>query len=343
MLDDIVQTVLKNFKEDITSSAYNRKELNDLFEDLSNFHTKEATNDLKVNVKKLEEEAKLFIDTIKRLASTENFDSVASKLGTVTYGYEKRTYRLRLAYLAALRFSTYFQRYLGQPIAKYIVVFDGEGTVYSQEYEIMNFIKGIGSQGHLHENWLLEEQSKIYSQINNDEHYQKIQAAYNSLAKKMSDNERKGREVYKIYFKNKKVYKQATVLNYGDLKEAYAKALYTPHDSKYDYFKTIKVYDMEDKDDKLAFMLYSKYVTQVDSQEAILGEDISLKDVQYGVKAANAQMPSLTQYYRVASNICDKKGFTINEIIEEEKKNFGGGVRNKFIESISKEIEKSVK
>lgn len=117
-----------------------------------------------------------------------------------------------------------------------------------------------------------------------------------------------------------------TFLNYGDLKEAYAAALIESHiqdinGKKDPLCQTAEGLAKDDDGGFLAKVFFDKYVTQVDSKGALLGEDVVAmhrgdKGFQYAVKATNAGLPSLQQYIDFANAAKKAKKITKKSIKE---------------------------
>ena len=90
----------------------------------------------------------------------------------------------------------------------------------------------------------------------------------------------------------------------------------------------------------LASAFFHSYIAQVDNKEALLGEDIMLDDIQYAVKATNAQLPSLAQYIRAAQAILASKD-NLQQGIEDyfdKEVNKKVALRNKLVETVTEDI-----
>lgn len=333
---DISKEVFKEIQTQ-AKKAFTKKEVDNIVKDLEKFFTVESEEVVKATAAQVKEEAKNFLTTLNKLAQTE--DDIlknTSSLGSATKNFEARTYRLRIGFLAAYKFAFFIQKYNNQPLAKTLVVFqDDAGNPITYEYNFFDFIKGIGSQGHIHGEWLLnglkKDEQNVENLINSQEHIQMVRRAYNIIKYKLTFD-KYGEEEDLILLKSKqnsKKWEKVNVLNYGDLNEAYASALMQEHQSKYDAFYKVK---NKNDDEEIAYTFFHKYIAKVDNREAILGEDLILKEmnVQYAIKSSNAQLPSFNQYVRTAYNILQMND--VKKAIQKEKEKYSGVLRNKVRE-----------
>ena len=119
----------------------------------------------------------------------------------------------------------------------------------------------------------------------------------------------------------------ARVNGFGDVKEAYIAAFYTPHGSREDKlsaYEDEKYIGPEDgyyNDNLIAAFFY--YINKVTNMAAIREEDVVTKDSQYAVKSNSAHLPSIVQYLKVAneiilnSEVTSKKDFNLEKEIED--------------------------
>ena len=298
-------------------------------------------------------------------------------IGSMTSGYEVRTIRLRLAYLSAFKFAEYVHQYLGQPLSKALVVIDGDdGKPYTVEISLIELVKAAGSAGHIHQKWVkdiigvsetktVEELSKEAAFKEQDDHLKKLRKAYSFVQNNMRYVEqtrikrRDGKEVevtggqyYIKLYNNNNDWRTYNIINQGDLKEAYAAALMRQHqDNITDLGEKVDNICLPDiqgdasdkyKEDRiLASEFFHNYIALVNNKKALLGEDIILKDIQYAVKATNAQLPSLAQYIRAAQAILASKDNLQQGIKDyfDKEENKKIALRNKLVETVTKDIE----
>ena len=129
------------------------------------------------------------------------------------------------------------------------------------------------------------------------------------------------------------------IINKGDLKEAYAAALMRQHQTKIRGLDSICQTNNRNEIN-LASTFFHNYIAQVDNKQALLGEDIMLDDIQYAVKATNAQLPSLAQYVRAAQAILASKD-NLQQGIEDyfnKEVNKKVALRNKLVETVTEDI-----
>lgn len=367
---DIVKKVVKDCEVMIKDKkGFTVKELENLADSLQKDMQEDMLKSIKDNVtyQTLYNSANEFYNNIIKLnqTSVQSLNAFSkNNIGSITTGYKARTIRLRLAYLSAFKFAEYVHQYLGQPLSKALVVLDGDdGRPYTVELSLVELVKAAGSAGHFHQEWIqamiggsqtdAKKRLSIEATFQNqDEHLELLQTAYSYVQENMKYVQqtktkiKKGKEVkvtggqyyIKLYNEHNE-WRTYNIINKGDLKEAYAAALMRQHQTKIRGLDSICQTNNRNEIN-LASAFFHNYIAQVDNKQALLGEDIMLDDIQYAVKATNAQLPSLAQYIRAAQAILASKD-NLQQGIEDyfdKEVNKKVALRNKLVETVTEDI-----
>ena len=367
---DIVKKVVKDCEVMIKDKkGFTVKELENLADSLQKDMQEDMLKSIEDNVtyQTLYNSANEFYNNIIKLnqTSVQSLNAFSkNNIGSITTGYKARTIRLRLAYLSAFKFAEYVHQYLGQPLSKALVVLDGDdGKPYTVELSLVELVKAAGSAGHFHQEWIQaiiegsQTDAKRRLSIeatfqNQDEHLELLQTAYSYVQENMKYVQqtktkiKEGKEVkvtggqyyIKLYNEHNE-WRTYNIINKGDLKEAYAAALMRQHQTKIRGLDSICQTNNKNEIN-LASAFFHSYIAQVDNKEALLGEDIMLDDIQYAVKATNAQLPSLAQYVRAAQAILASKD-NLQQGIEDyfdKEVNKKVALRNKLVETVTEDI-----
>ena len=343
-LESLADSLQNDMQENMPKSIVD----NDIYQTLYN-----AANEFYNNIIKLNQTSVQSLNAFSK-----------NNIGSITTGYKARTIRLRLAYLSAFKFAEYVHQYLGQPLSKALVVLDGDdGKPYTVELSLVELVKAAGSAGHFHQEWIqamiessqtdAKRRLSIEANLQNqDEHLKLLQTAYSYVQENMKYVQqtktkiKEGKEVkvtggqyyIKLYNEHNE-WRTYNIINKGDLKEAYAAALMRQHQTKIRGLDSICQTNNRNEIN-LASTFFHNYIAQVDNKQALLGEDIMLDDIQYAVKATNAQLPSLAQYVRAAQAILASKD-NLQQGIEDyfnKEVNKKVALRNKLVETVTEDI-----
>ena len=343
-LESLADSLQNDMQENMPKSIVD----NDIYQTLYN-----AANEFYNNIIKLNQTSVQSLNAFSK-----------NNIGSITTGYKARTIRLRLAYLSAFKFAEYVHQYLGQPLSKALVVLDGDdGKPYTVELSLVELVKVAGSAGHFHQEWIqaiiessqtdAKRRLSIEANLQNqDEHLKLLQTAYLYVQENMKYVQqtktkiKEGKEVkvtggqyyIKLYNEHNE-WRTYNIINKGDLKEAYAAALMRQHQTKIRGLDSICQTNNRNEVN-LASTFFHNYIAQVDNKQALLGEDIMLDDIQYAVKATNAQLPSLAQYVRAAQAILASKD-NLQQGIEDyfnKEVNKKVALRNKLVETVTEDI-----
>ena len=234
--------------------------------------------------------------------------------------FNREGFIIKSNYLLAFNFDRYLNNYLDKQPKKALFVFeDNKNTLSTYKMSLINLAKHINAQGRINisKNQLQKEQTELLEDAQNNNIHQKHiaqgQAAYRGTIARLG-------EYYKqanlsgssaqgglLMWKESHNWMINTVLNKGDIKEAYASFLLTEHKTSMDYLNKESQGKAEYYDDALIATFFKEYINKVTNKPALLEEDIVTKEKQYAVKSKAAPAPSLKQYIDAANLIINNK------------------------------------
>ena len=312
---------------------------------------------------KLKKAAQKFLNSYKGLEqSHQSFSAQQLKsllnakddndLSFISYlGGGQETYYTRAKYLLAFEFDEALNEYLGGLPKKGIYVYvDSEGKPVTYEMSMENLAKYANAKGILliskkaldrgvKENNLsiLDGQdSKI-----NKSHLNVAQKAYLGVSNRIKNSPIAPPDApYLLMWKEKNDWKVSTLLNKGDLKEAYVAALMEEHQKK--CLCSLIGGDVGNNpyySHKLISTFFNKYIYNVTNMPAIVEEDIisSFYGAQYAVKGSTASLPGLEQYLKAASFIISSNFKSKKDIDNYLEKQVRNGHRNHIIKVLENE------
>lgn len=244
--------------------------------------------------------------------------------------FNRASFIVKSKYLLAFNFDRYLNSYLDKQPKEALFVFEGsKNTLSTYKMSLINLAKHINAQGRINisQTQLTKEQTELIEDIKNDnidaQHIAQGQAAYKGTIARLG-------EYYKqanlsgsaaqgglLMWKESHEWIINTVLNKGDIKEAYASFLLTGHKTSMDYLSNTSRGQAEYYDDSLISTFFKEYIHKVTNKPALLEEDIVTKDKQYAVKSKAAPAPSLKQYIDAAQLIANNKNKITKEQLEE--------------------------
>lgn len=266
---------------------------------------------------------------------------------------KKNTETIQQIYRTAFQFDRALALYLSSGKLKKIVQFvkdvEGKKTIIEVPYEdfytlisgdlkIKNYSHGKSTEQ------LKREQQQLRMSSLRRQHIQKLQQMVLSIQKKMESNQDKKinqmQQAQTFTFLSQKAPNSEisrSILNRGDLNEAYAAA-------RYDI-----LYRREELPKSITYeWFFENYIKEVDNTPAIVQEDIERIDlgVSIAVKSSGATAPKLKQYLQ-AANIVKARIFSEKEnkgknqqIIEEELTDFKNSLKNEIKEKVQKKVIK---
>lgn len=235
-----------------------------------------------------------------------------------------KTFIMRSKYRLAFEFDAYLNTFLGglpKSILTVIQIPNGNPDVQTYEIsmqELINLLnrdariiltaKGGKLTGAL-QNIIKNNRSLEEDEDNKlmQDHILRVQQAYAGSQARLERYYQKHKGSQKqsgiLMWQDGNSWVLARVLNYGDLKEAYAAALMAEHQKDIDYLCNVgdpggPIYYSHSLIE--AFFIY---INAVDNAGALEHEDIVTKSQQYGVKSQKASMPGLQQYIDLAKQI----------------------------------------
>lgn len=269
---------------------------------------------------------------------------------------KQETYILRSKYLLAFNFDRYLTNFLGGLPKEAIYVFqESDGSMSSYKLSLIELAKRATLQGRLsitknqlikkglaQERKSIEESSELLN-----EHIQQVQLAYAAASYRLNRYYDKigasgsSRQGGLLMWKKNAIWQVGRVLNWGDLKEAYASALMIQHNSSLDKLKGVNPGAPAEYSEAIVDIFYDNYIRNVTNKAAIIEEDLTVGGKQYGIKSDNAEMPSLNQYINTAEWILSlNRPFSKIDIENYFKSAFSEGARNTVLKTIQNSGDK---
>lgn len=292
--------------------------------------TEEFNKKNNVSWARLQREAKNFINaynTLDKEAYLLNNDflkQIVNNPESASYisglRFNRDGFIIKAKYLLAFNFDKYLNSYLEKQPKEALFVFEENGNqLSSYKMSLINLAKHINKQGRINitKSQLEREQTELLENSENNQihsnHIQQGQAAYKGTIARLN-------EYYKqanlsgssaqgglLMWRESHQWVLNTVLNKGDIKEAYASFLLTEHQTKMDSLSREKQGNAQYYDDSLIATFFNEYINKVTNKPALLEEDILTKERQYAVKSKAAPAPSLNQYINAALLIISNK------------------------------------
>ena len=273
--------------------------------------------------------AKFFIQRCDELAnfsiSLKQFDILKDAMGLVKKSNQQLVL-LQATYAYAFWFDEQLKQFRGQvPSSALFVLESKKYGLSTYELPLTSLIKYVNAadKNRLNaSNALLKKEfeGEKKESIFNEEHVLQAQAAYAGVSNRLErywERTKTQRQDGLLLWKENKEWVVARVLNKGDLKEAYAAALMSKHNTKLDKLCGIPrgVPDYYSHD--LVRVFFNEHISKVSNAAAIREEDIVMEDKQYGVKSFRAELPSLAQYYDTAQWILNHQSATKEDLENE--------------------------
>ena len=234
--------------------------------------------------------------------------------------FTREGFIIKSKYLLAFNFDRYLNNYLNKQPKEALFVFEDEQNVLSTyKMSLINLAKHINAQGviDISKNQLQIEQTELLENTKTSgihpKHISQGQAAYKGTIARLGEYYTQANlsgsqaQGGLLMWKDSHNWIINTVLNKGDIKEAYASFLLTEHKTTMDYLSKKPQGKAEYYDDTLIATFFNEYINKVTNKPALLEEDIVTKERQYAVKSAAAIAPSLQQYIDAAKLIKNNK------------------------------------
>ena len=289
---------------------------------------------------RLQQEARKFINAYNILDKEvylldNNFlKQIVNNPESVTYiqglRFNRESFIIKSKYLLAFNFDRYLNNYLNKQPKEALFVFESNGNNLSTyKMSLINLAKHIDKHGRINitENQLKREQTELLDDVNNSKinssHIKQGQAAYKGTIARLNEYYTQANlsgssaQGGLLMWKESHQWIINTVLNKGDIKEAYASFLLTEHKTKMDVLNREKQGNAQYYDDSLIATFFNEYINKITNKPALLEEDILTKERQYAVKSKKAAAPSLQQYIDTAILIVNNK----KKLSKDELKN----------------------
>lgn len=294
---------------------------------------KEATNDATYEATEL--------SWLQLKNSAKNFLKASEQLTNNYYNYEKsvwkslinnnsdsnfiqgmrgskEAYFQRAQYLLAFSFDAKLTAYLQELPKKALYVYtDSTGAVSTYELSMAELAKYANKHGRLNisANQLNKrgEMPLEKTGLFDTHHIAAAQAAYKGTAARLNQFYKKAglsggkAQGGLLMWKLSGEWNIARVTNFGDIKEAYTSALMTKHKSDLDKLCNTDIGSPKFYSHELISTFFNNYIYNVTNKAAIVEEDVITQQVQYSVKSARSELPTLSQYISVAELIVKSK------------------------------------
>lgn len=255
------------------------------------------------------------------------------------------TYKIRLQYKKIIQiFEPALDEYLESPERKLLYVFEddnGNLSTYQIKYSDIlyqvayNEKSGRGSVSKLSKRFLDGIKEKILKDSNKeDPRVKKSTAAWAGTRARLNQylritgKESLGSKGGILLYKSRGVWQKFSILNYGDVKEAYVSSLFDENDKLPSTLGSPAFYS-----ESLIKTFAETYIGQVSNKGALFEEDVVLQGEQYAVKSGGFSMFGVQQWINLMKKIKEKayldkqqlKNVKIEDMDNEETK----GIRNK--------------
>ena len=315
--------------------------------------------DFQVDNQQLFQQAMVFINNLKIIEVMEQ-KLLSSNNQTAIKNIRLQQQQLaQKKYLLALNFDMYLTKFRGEVEKKLLYVYSTKTTVETYELPLTKLALLINTRLRINvsrKQLLTMGAEKMEDKIGDQEHIVKVTAAYRGVQARLEQYfaRVKGQKQSGILlWKTGPQWTAARVLNYGDLKEAYAAALMSKHGSVEDF-----LYNIDNSSNsifaghELIQQFFENYIAKVTNLAALKEEDVVTSEGQWAVKSKNASLPSIEQYRSVAEFIIEKGSLiTLEELQQSINDTFKtSSVRNVILNKTNiaamegtEEIEKILK
>lgn len=231
---------------------------------------------------------------------------------------------VQLRYTAAFMFDQQLTKFYGEVPRKALYVYENsKGDLSTYELDLVGLIKAADYTGKILEGKAKSEAYKIIEtdlkekDKENERHIAQAQSAYRGITNRLGRFYEKANLSTNqggiVMWKLGRRWTLAQVLNYGDLKEAYAAAIMTKHLSDLDVLCGISPGSPPYYSHELISTFFTDYVYNVTNKAAVIEEDIVTDIAQYAVKGAKSALPGISQYIKAAETITGNTNFMNRE------------------------------
>ena len=280
--------------------------------------------------------------------SMKQFNLLKDAMGLVKKSNQEQIL-LQACYVYAFSFDEQLKKFRGQVPSSALYVIDTKKGPVTYELPLMSLIKYVNAAD---KSRLGASQTQLKKELDgvkkediiNKEHVEQAQAAYTGVSNRLEQYWKLvggQRQNGLLMWKEQREWIVARVLNKGDLREAYAAALLSKHQSNLDKLCGINRGTPDFYSHELVKVFFNNHISKVSNAAAIQEEDIIMADKQYGVKSFRAVLPSLNQYYDAAKWIVSNQKAGKEEL-EKELRKGGEAFRNKILGTINQEVDDNI-
>lgn len=328
-------------------------EIQAIAEEVNKIMNNEFKTSTEVTWESLTSAAKFFIQRCDELSNFSitagQFDLLKNAMQLVRKSNQELVL-LQASYAYAFWFDEQLKRFRGQVPSSALYVYETKkGIPSTYEMPLTSLIRYLNAAD---KNRLGASKAQLQKELNgvrkedtfDQEHVSQALAAYTGVSNRLERYWAKTggqRQSGILLWKENKDWIAATVLNKGDLREAYVAALMTQHKSNLDKLCGVPAGGPQYYSHELIKVFFNEHVSKVSNAAAIQEEDIITPNKQYAVKSFRAELPSLSQYYNAAKWIVENKEPS-KEALEEELRKGGEAFRNKIVGHINEEANQTV-
>lgn len=277
--------------------------------------------------------------------SMKQFNLLKDAMGLVKKSNQEQVL-LQACYVYAFSFDEQLKKFRGQVPSSALYVIDTKKGPVTYELPLMSLIKYVNAAD---KSRLGASQTQLKKELDgvkkedivDKEHVEQAQAAYAGVLNRLEQYWKLvggQKQNGLLMWKEQREWIVARVLNKGDLREAYAAALLSKHQSNLDKLCGINRGTPDFYSHELVKVFFNNHISKVSNAAAIQEEDIIMTDKQYGVKSFRAVLPSLNQYYDAAKWIVSNQQAGKEEL-EKELRKGGEAFRNKILGTINQEVD----
>lgn len=304
----------------------------DIYNDLQDLMSQTLSENIQESWQELQLKANKFLTTNdfldNQIAVLQKQYDLMKKSGDPAATYASLRLKLvqtvQLRYTAAFMFDQQLTKFYGEVPRKALYVYENsKGDLSTYELDLAGLIKAADYTGKILEGRAKKESFKIIEtklkkeDEENKKHIAQAQSAYKGITNRLARFYEKANLPTKqggiVMWKLGRRWTLAQVLNYGDLKEAYAAAIMTKHLSDLDVLCGIPSGAPPYYSHELISTFFTKYVYNVTNMAAIIEEDIVTDIAQYAVKGNKSELPGISQYIKAAGIIAGNTNFMNRE------------------------------
>lgn len=340
------------------SSNYTPDEIsvNQVLDELTKATSETLDQNFQVDWNLLKSQAKIFIDSIYKLETekemfmTAQLKNILASPEIAPYANaisgEKERFITQSQYMLMARFDEFLSNFRQEELQRSVLFVstnkENNQILGTFEMSLKELILNADKHGRINnisklrltmgDRQSIEDQEGAFNQ----EHVVEAQMAYNGVINRLDEFYKKHKNAQKqggLLMWKEKEWKVGTIINTGDIKEAYTSFLLDNH--KNNLCKMAGGVSPFYSHDFIG-NFFRNYISKVSNMAAIVEEDILSSNKQFAIKGKKAALPSLQQYLVVANYILSQP----NLLTAEEMNNW---IRNYFKQDATRNVEYSLK